>query len=146
MNRKNHEGFSVIGLTARVRNDEPSGIGALWERFYQTDLRARIPEAISADIYCVYHAYDGGHADPYAMTVGFRVSPDAICPGGLSHISVPTQTMARFEAIGPQPETLIAQWQAIWQSDLDRAFVADFDVYDSEKPHRVTVNVGVKSS
>lgn len=145
MNRKIHDAFVVIGLSARVRNDEPSQIGALWERFFRSGLLERGLNTNSADIYCVYHAYEGNHSDPFEVTIGYCVPTSAVCPAGFSRVEVPQQTVAVFEAIGIQPKALISQWQAIWESPLERAFVADFDVYDADRRDRVTVNVGLKA-
>lgn len=80
------------------------------------------------------------------MTIGYQVPAAPTCSEGLSYVDVPPQTVAVFEVNGPQPEALIGQWQAIWQAHLNRAFVADFDIYDAAKPERVTVNVGLKAS
>lgn len=145
MIKTSSEGFTVIGLSARVRNDVPSGIAALWTRFDQGNLRGQVPNAIGDSVHCVYHAYEGDHSAPFVMTIGYRAPDGTDCPEDLSRVEVPPQAVAVFEAIGSQPETLISQWQAIWQSDLDRAFVADFDVYDVERQDRVTVHVGLKA-
>ncbi|MCO5066969.1 MAG: GyrI-like domain-containing protein [Rhizobiaceae bacterium] len=145
MNGRKHEGFDVIGLSARVSNDEPSGIAALWSQFYQSGQRERVPGAVGSNVYCVYHGYEGDHSAPFTMTIGYRVSDGAACPEGLSRVTIPPQTVAVFEVVGAQPGALISQWQAIWRSDLDRAFVADFDTHDAENQDRVTVSVGVKS-
>ena len=144
MNIQRQEGFDVIGLSARVRNDEPSGIVALWSQFYQSGLGERLPAAAGGGIHAVYHAYAGDQSDPYTMTIGYRAPADAACPEGLSRVSIPSQSYAVFEAVGTQPDALMAQWQTIWNSDLDRAYIADFDAYDAENKERVTVSVGVK--
>ncbi len=136
-------GFVVAGLSDRVCNDDRAAIGALWERFQSDDLRARIGNTASREIYCVYHEYEGGFADPYRMTIGYRVPVTSKIPNGLYRAEVPEQTWAIFRAEGPQPQTLIAQWQAIWEGDLDRAYRADYDAYDADRLEIVTVHVGV---
>lgn len=145
MTTQKQEGFDVIGLSARVRNDDPAGIAALWSQFYKSGLRERLPGAIGGDIYGVYHDYEGDQSAPYVMTIGYRVPTGAACPADLSRVSIPPQAYAVFETVGAQPQALISQWATIWKSDLDRAYVADFDTYDAENKERVTVNVGVKS-
>lgn len=139
------EGFDVIGLSARVRNDDPAGIAALWSQFYKSGLRKRLPNVVGSNTYGVYHDYEGDQSAPYMMTIGYRVPAGAACPVDLSRVSIPPQAYTVFEAVGAQPQALISQWATIWRSDLDRAYVADFDNYDAENKERVTVNVGVKS-
>lgn len=138
------EGFTVIGITARARNDDPASIGALWERFYGDGVRDQVPARESDDVYCVYHDYDGGHADPFSMTIGYRAPAGAESAAGLSRVDVPAQSVAAFEAVGPQPDALISTWGEIWRGDLDRAFIADFDLYDAAQPDRARVHVGLK--
>lgn len=139
------EGFIVVGLSERVRNDQPSAIGALWTRFYQSNVMKRLPDAKSPDVHCVYHDYEGGHSDPFQMTIGYRVNQICDAPEGLHRVFIPKQKVATFEVNGPQPQSLVAQWQEVWQSELKRAYAADFDVYDSKDESRVVVSVGVVS-
>lgn len=144
MNIDKRDGFEVIGLSARVRNDEPSGIVALWSQFYKSRLREQLPGTDGSNIYSVYHDYEGDHSAPYIMTIGYSIPAGVACPEGLSCVAIPPQTYAIFETVGAQPEALISQWQTIWQSDLDRTYIADFDTYDAKNKGRVTVSVGVK--
>ncbi|MCX7560946.1 effector binding domain-containing protein [Sulfitobacter sp. F26204] len=137
------EGFTVIGLSKVVRNDDPAAIGALWEAFHSSDVRRTVGADASEDIYCVYHDYEGGFMDPYRMTIGYRAS-SADAPEGLHSAEVPKQSVVTYEVKGPQPESLISQWQAIWTGDLNRSYLADYDVYDATDPETVSVRVGVR--
>ncbi len=137
------ESFVVIGMSERVRNDDPAAIGTLWEAFRARDIRAEIGAETLDEVYCVYHEYDGDFMEPYRMTVGFRVPASLETPKDLHRAEVPEQKLALFKAEGPQPQTLIAQWQAIWKGDHNRAYLADFDVYDASNPELVTVNLGL---
>jgi len=83
--------------------------------------------------------------DPYQMTIGYRVAPDTAIPEGLRQVTIPAQKLAVFQAEGAQPQTLVAQWQAIWNGDLNRAYAADFDVYDANRKDRVVVHVGIST-
>lgn len=138
--------FLVAGLSGRVRNDDPAAIGSLWEAFRSRDLRAEIGDTASQDVYCIYHNYDGGFSDPFQMTIGYRVPAEINLPSSMHCTKVPAQNVVAFSAEGSQPNTLISQWQAIWQSDLDRAYLADYDVYDAKNSNLVTVHVGLATS
>jgi len=136
------EGFTVIGLSKVVRNDDPVAIGAFWETFHSSDVRTKAG-AVASEVYCVYHDYEGGFMDPYRMTIGYRAS-SADAPEGLHRADVPRQLITTFEVKGPQPQSLISQRQAIWGGDLNRSYIADYDVYDAYDPETVSVKVGVK--
>ena len=140
---REEEGFTVVGLSKVVRNDDPAAIGELWEAFHSSDVRTKVGAAASEGIYCVYHDYEGGFMDPYRMTIGYRASSDDV-PEGLHRADVPKQSVTTFEVKGPQPQSLISQWQAIWGGDLNRSYIADYDVYDAKDPETVSVKVGVQ--
>ncbi len=146
MERRMHEGFRAIGLSAKVRNDDPAAVGGLWEKFQQSNILAMLPAGTDPKLHCIYHAYAGNFLDPYEMTIGYVVAAGTAPPKGLSAVDVPAQPVALFETVGDQPATLLTQWQSIWKSDLDRAYVADFDVYDPTQPNHVTVVVGLKAA
>ncbi|MEJ8560931.1 GyrI-like domain-containing protein [Yoonia sp. GPGPB17] len=144
--QRNEDGFVVVGLSAKVRNDDPAAIGALWGAFRADAVRSKLGPDASEDVYCVYHDYDGGFMDPYRMTIGHRMPKSASVPIGLHCAEVPPQKIAIYEATGPQPDTLIAQWQAIWDGDLNRSYIADYDIYDKNNPDLVTVAVGIEAA
>lgn len=137
------EGFTVVGLSKVVKNDDPSAIGVLWEAFHSNDIRTKVGADASENVYCVYHDYEGGFMDPYRMTIGYRTS-SAEVPEGLHRAVVPRQSVVKYEVKGPQPQSLISQWQAIWNGDLSRSYLADYDVYDAADPEAVSVKVGVR--
>lgn len=145
MGEKRKESFEVVGLSKRVTNDDPASIGDLWETFRNSDLRSKVGDTASREVYCVYHDYDGGFAEPFCMTIGYRVSTRTKAPNDAHRVEIPAQYVVPFAANGPQPQTLISRWQTIWQSELSRAYVADYDVYDADNPDLVTVFVGVTS-
>lgn len=138
------EALLVVGVSARVRNDDAADIERLWERFRTTDVAARVPAKLSDDIYCVYHAYEGDQRDPFQMTIGCKVPDGAAIPDNLGEARVPAQPVVIYDASGEQPATLIQTWQKIWNSDIPRAFSADFEIHDSTDPNSVTIHVGVK--
>ncbi|WP_420337848.1 GyrI-like domain-containing protein [Roseibium sp.] len=137
------QGFTVVGLSKVVRNDNPAAIGALWEAFQSYDVRTKLCVDASEDVYCVYHDYEGGFMDPYRMTIGYRVS-SADAPEDLHSAEVPSQTVVTYEVNGPLPQSLISQWQAIWNGQLNRSYLADYDVYDATDPEAVSIKVGVR--
>ncbi len=137
------ESFTVAGLSAIVRNDEPDGIGALWQAFYARNVLDELDTVLTRDVYCVYHEYTGAANDPYRMTIGYRVAKEVTSTDAFHTVVIPEQEMIMFEVKGPQPQTLIEQWQAIWQQNLNRTYLADYDVYSANEDDTVTVNVGV---
>jgi len=110
-----------------------------------------IPERLDDVIYAVYSDYEGDHTKPYRLTLGYRMKTDFEPSGDLGtlhHVHVEDGDYALMSAAGEQPKALMETWTAIWQSDLDRSFKTDFEVYGQrffeEGVHEVLVAVGVK--
>lgn len=145
-------GFAVVGLSARLHNKDGSaaeGINALWQRFFEEAAGDQIPHKDGKAIYAVYHDYEGGHEDPFTLTIGCRVRPDDFAlPAGFSSITVPKAHYAVFAARGEQPKALLQTWENVWKSDLPRSYGCDIEIYGprffEEDLHEILVCVGVK--
>ena len=66
----------------------------------------------------------------------------------MHRVSVKAQEYAVMSAAGPQPQTLIETWEAIWSSDIDRAYKTDFEVYGprffEDGVNEVLIHIGIK--
>lgn len=150
------EGFYVVGLHARITGNETASeeINALWQRFFEQQVAHDLPARKDDIIYAVYSDYEGDHTQPYCLTIGYRMQDDWSPEGRDFAALVPVQVQggdyALMGAAGEQPKALIETWTAIWQSDLDRSFKTDFEVYGprffEEGLHEVLVAVGVAVS
>ncbi|MCB9983740.1 MAG: effector binding domain-containing protein [Rhodospirillales bacterium] len=149
-------GISIITDSARATDD----INALWERFFTESIGQKIPGKTDDAIYAVYSDYQGDHEAPYRLTIGYRIAKNNTPPptggregvGGqttLHHVTVKPGQYALMSAAGKQPTALIETWEAIWSSDLSRAYQTDFEVYGPRffetGVNEVLIHVGVKS-
>ncbi len=147
------EGFSVIGVSVITDNDKGAEeINALWEEFFQKQIGQKIKNRVDDVIYAVYSDYEGDHTRPYRYTIGYRIKDGNNnfynnLNDSLHHVQVKGADYAMMSAAGQQPKALIETWTAIWQSDLDRRFETDFEVYGKrffeEGVHEVLVAIGV---
>lgn len=143
------EAFYIVGISVVTQSRRATGdINALWERFFIEQIGSKVSEKQDDVIYAVYSDYKGNHTKPYRLTIGYKVPSDAVCPAGLHKVHVAAQDYAIVEAAGPQPQTLIESWSAIWQSDMPRTFQTDFEVYGprffDESIGEVLIYVGVE--
>ena len=135
-------GMTIVGISTRTSNSRPEEIGALWGRFLSENPISTIHSRLSDEVHSVYSDYEGDHTQPCALLLGYSVRPEPGVPEGLTMRHVPASKYAVFDASGPQPATLIATWAAIWQTPLDRAYKADFDLYRADGT--VSVQVGIR--
>lgn len=137
------EDIKIIGITVRTTNQDQKAaqdIPVLWNKFMEQSLSEKIPNKANQAIYCVYTDYEKDHTAPYTVVLGCRVTSLDEIPEGMSGITFPEEKYEKFLAENPQ--TVINEWIKIWNSDLERTYKADFEVY-SAKPE-VEIFIGVK--
>lgn len=144
--------FSVVGISAMISGNETASeeINTLWETFFSQSIGQDIENRLDDVIYAVYSDYQGDHTQPYRLTIGYRIQGDPKTKDYLHHIEVKDADYAMMSASGEQPKALMETWTAIWQSDLDRRYETDFEVYGQrffeEGVHEVLVAVGLNLS
>lgn len=126
--------FELIGLKLPHKTQNRNGQsnrdgGNLWQKFERQQIASQIPQKLSEAIYAVYFDYEGDHADPFSYFIGCRVAPGAPLPGGLDRLIIPAQTYQKLIAKGPMPDCIAGLWKEIWETDLPRAYIVDFEIY-----------------
>jgi predicted transcriptional regulator YdeE len=151
-------GFTVVGISARTRNTlEATANGAIprqWDRFMKEGLLAKIPNKIDSAIVAVYTDYASDKDGEYTYLVGTRVSSDREVPAGMVAKKIPAGRYAVFTSErGPAGKVVSETWKQIWSVPRlapggDRAYKADFEVYDERAVNpqnmQVDVYVGIK--
>jgi predicted transcriptional regulator YdeE len=145
--------FVVIGIAARTSNArEMTGegiIGKQWGRFLQENLLGQTPSKVDSAIVAVYTDYASDQDGEYTFVIGARVKAGAEAPSGMATKTVPAGRYAVFVSErGPVGEVVMKTWQGVWAAEIDRAYRADFEVYDERAVDPgnavVEVRVGVK--
>ncbi len=140
--------FSVVGISIVTDNEKAAEeINALWEEFFKQQIGQDVENRVDDVIYAVYSDYEGDHTKPYRYTIGYKIKGEPKIADHLHHVEVKQADYAMMSAAGEQPKALIETWTAIWQSDLDRRYETDFEVYGQrffeEGVHEVLVAIGV---
>ena len=150
--------FRVVGIETRTSNShEMAGTGRiaqLWGRFFQENVASRIPDKLDDTILAVYTDYAGDHNGEYTLVIGARVNAGAQPPTGMTARTVPASRYAVFTSEkGPVEKVVPAAWRKIWSTAKntlggDRAYIADFEVYDERaadpREAQVDIYVGIK--
>ena len=129
---KKLEEFHVIGISVRTTNQDGKSqkdIGDLFGIFFRDNLIEKIPNKESNDVYCIYTKYESDFKAPYTAIIGCRVTSLETVPTGLIRITIPALKYLVFKSIGKLPESVGMTWNQIWQSAINRKYIADFDVY-----------------
>lgn len=143
--------MQVMGISIRTSNDPERAVQDIpphWGRFYSEQIQMRIPYQKTGEVIGLYCDYDSDHTGSYSLVAGCEVTVAADIPKGLVLKHLPAAKYAVFEISGPFPDELMKTWEWIWQSDLDRTYTGDFEIYqigfDSKDNTDVHIYVAIK--
>lgn len=139
--------FNVIGISMRTTNEEgQSGkdIPALWNKFFSEAVGEKIPNKISQDIICMYTDYEKDHTKPYTTIIGCVVNNIEVIPEGMIAKTIEGVQYQTFTAKGNLADGAVYnEWMKIWDSNLNRTFTADFEVYGEKAQNREDAEVPI---
>ena len=141
------EPFSIIGISVRTTNENNQtaiDIGALWKKFMTEDVLQNIPNKISDDILSIYTNYESDHTKPYDTILGCKVSTLDMIPDGMVGQSFDGGTFAQFISKGDATKGAVYNtWVDIWNTDLNRLYTADFEVYGEKAKNPTDAEVDI---
>lgn len=127
------EEFFIIGLSIRTTNENEQSaadIPVLWNKFMTENTIENIPNKIDNSIYSVYTEYEKDYTKPYTTILGCKVSSLDNIPAGMTGKTIAKETYKQFTAKGNLADGIVIQkWIEIWNTDLNRKYTADFEIY-----------------
>ncbi len=123
-------GLKLLSKTTNKNNQSMKDCGDLWTRFEKEDVFSKIPNKLSDEVLAVYYDYEGDHTEPFSYFIGCKVEEGGQIPGDLDSLEIPSGTYHKVTAKGEMPGCIADKWKEIWDSDIPRAYNADFEVYD----------------
>lgn len=141
--------FDVIGISVRTSNEAGRAaidIPALWQRFMAEGIADKIPNKTDASLYCIYTDYEKDHTRPYTTVLGCRVTRTDEVPQGMVHVRLGGGSYAKRLAKGNLMQGVVfTAWTEIWNSDLERRYTSDFEVYGpkAQNPEDAEVEIFV---
>lgn len=129
------DSFKLVGIKVRTTNKSGKAqkdLNDLWGRFFSENIQEKVKFKLNDKIYSVYTDYEAGHNGEYTAFIGCSVSSFEKLPDGLSGLQIRKGNYRRYMAAGKMPEAVINTWTEIWKHNdiLNRAYTADFEVYD----------------
>lgn len=154
---RTHKGMKFIGLEAKTSNQSEANrktaqIPGLHRKFLKEGLEAKIPNRVDSDLYFViYTNYESDHTGTYSTIVAAEInsSTDDAVPEGMVAIDIPTAEYLVFTVKGSMPNALTRTWKEIGNyfasnKVFQRAYTADFEVYDKVFPDQVEVYIAIQ--
>ncbi len=140
--------FTLIGITLESKTINTDGqsmidCGNLWQKFQNENIVSRIPGKLSEEIYAVYYDYEGDYTKPFSYFIGSRVKPGSVPPEEMISLVIPEGNFQKFTAIGKMSDCVAEAWQKIWDSDIQRSYNKDFEIYDSRSRDWIHAEVDI---
>jgi predicted transcriptional regulator YdeE len=123
-------GISLGKTTTNENGQSAIDCGNLWQKFEKGSYAEKIAGKLSDEILAVYHQYEGDHTKPFSYFIGFKVSPETEIPEGMESLSILGGPYEKILVMGKMPDCIANGWRRIWISDIPRAYLSDFEVYD----------------
>ena len=127
--------FTLVGCSVRTDNareaqPEQGLIGGNWQRFFG-EVDAQLSDAVDRDvIYGAYLDYESDAMGPYTQVVGRRLlDPSHELPKGVSSFEIPGGRYQLFPAPGEPPMSVVAAWQRVWTSGVERLYRVDLELH-----------------
>ncbi len=144
--------FNIIGIQVRTSNENGQAakdISELWHRFMSEGFLDKIENKVDNTIYCVYTEYESDYTKPYTTVLGCKVDSVDSIPEGMVVETIQSGEYKKFVAKGNLMEgVLYKKWSDIFNTDLDRVYKTDFEVYTEKAKNpadaEVDIFVGVK--
>ncbi|MEG0295292.1 MAG: GyrI-like domain-containing protein [Clostridium sp.] len=117
----------VVGINAMTGNDESDMgaiIGGLWNELYEGGANNNIKNKVNEYAIGLYSDYKD---NKYEVTVGNEVSK--VDNNEYVVKVIPAGKYAKFSITGHMQRAVAESWGEIWNMNLDRTYVADFEEY-----------------
>lgn len=124
----------VVGISIKTSNENLKSvqdIGALWQRFVGEGINNMIEDKVDHKAIGLYTEYEGDFTKPFKFMCCCEVSAiDHV--NGYEVKKIPSGKYAKFTLKGNRTKVVGEAWQQIWQSDIDRKYSCDFEVYHND--------------
>ncbi|XZF13853.1 GyrI-like domain-containing protein [Chitinophagaceae bacterium MMS25-I14] len=147
MNTTSVAPFYIVGLAIRTTNENgqaATDIPQLWNKFLSENIMGHISNKTDDAIYCIYTDYELDYTKPYTTLLGCKVSGIDDLPEGLTGRAFTGGEYTLFTAKGRLADGIVyKEWINIWNTDLPRAYTADFEIYGAaaQNPDEATVDI-----
>lgn len=135
---------TVVGIGARTNNCSPDMgmvIGGLWNRFYSEGIYEAIPNKANEKALGIYTDYEEDENGDYTVMVAYEVTEAVTKTDKLEVRTIPSGKYAKFVVEGYMQEVVASFWQELWQMELPRSYVCDFEEYQNGDMEHAEIHI-----
>jgi len=147
MDKVTIKAFKVVGISVRTTNENGQSakdIGELWNKFMSEGVLDKIPNKIDSTVYSIYTEYESDHTKPYTTILGCKVENTDTVPDGMVAKIFKGGNYTKFTSKGDLTKGVVyEEWVKIWNTNLDRTYTADFEVYGEKAQNSTDAEVAI---
>lgn len=122
----------LVTRTKKENNQAITDIGNAWGKFFGEGHIEKLSHEGVIGLVGIYTEYESDYNGAYTFLCGTLSNKSMEIPGYTCH-KILAGKYAKFSIHG-DPQTVLAPvWKYIWESDLDRCYTSDFEVYHNDK-------------
>lgn len=140
LKEKSVAGLSVI--TSNLSPDMPKIIGGLWEKFYDGGIYEALAKDEKKPSYGIYTQYESDETGSYTFMTACESDGENL-PENTKAMTIPAGKYAKFTAVGDVQTAVMNAWKEVWEADLHRAFICDFEEYTSDEMKNAVISIYV---
>ncbi|MCI8408612.1 MAG: AraC family transcriptional regulator [Lachnospiraceae bacterium] len=134
---------TVVGVMAKTNNFAPDMgqvIGGLWQKFYE-GIYTEITNKLNEKALGIYTDYEGDEKDDYHVIVAYEVEKAENLPRDTVKKVIPAGKYAKFIVKGHMQKAVAEFWEKLWQMNLPRTFICDFEEYQNENMEDAEIHI-----
>ncbi|MCH8557351.1 MAG: GyrI-like domain-containing protein [Balneolia bacterium] len=104
----------------------------IWQRFQDEDIAGKIQNKISDQIILVSYRprRPPVYQDPFRYYMAVPVENNDNLPKGIEPFTLPAGAYHKFTVENGSPESVSQKWSEILDSDIERSFEPDYEIYN----------------
>lgn len=133
----------VAGFSGRTNNTSPdmgTVIGGLWQKLYSPENCTKITQRTNEKALGIYTDYSSDENGDYTVMAAFEVS-SCEPQTGFETRKIPGGRYAKFIVKGNMITAVQEFWEKLWNMDLERSFICDFEEYQNADPENAEIHI-----
>ena len=124
----------IAGTSIKTTNQAGKSmkdIGITWQKLFADGIYEKIPNKVNNKTIGLYTEYEGDYTKPYTFIAGAEVSQKVENSEVIESTVIPKGKYAKFVIIGDVQNAVGQAWQEIWNMNLKRKYICDFEEYQN---------------
>ena len=141
----------VEGITIKTTNQAKKSmqdIRMTWQKLFTDGIYEKILNKVNNKTIGLYTEYEGDYTKPYIFIAGAEVNKEIKNDKEIESTVIPKGKYAKFVIIGEVQNSVGQAWQEIWNMNLKRKYICDFEEYQNNsedmKKQEIHIYVGIE--